>query len=130
MTEISQPQLIKGNGQTRVGAVVNLDDGLYDLKCVRKFVEEARKYKRRICVRSDDGVVVDLKKEGYNLGAEKGEKLEFIVAGTDRGAERIALRLYSGVTSESSNSPYFGRFEDFDFNSLLGHSLLFGTRRC
>ena len=128
MTGTDRPQLMKKNRRTHVGAVVTLHDGFWAPLCMKKFVEEARTYKRRIYVRTDDGALTNLKEESYNVGAEKGDRIEFIVVGTDARAERIALRLYSGVTSENSYKPYFGRFDDFD--SPTGNSLLFGSRRC
>jgi phosphotransferase system HPr-like phosphotransfer protein len=114
MGEVFKSKLIKENGQIRVEAIINLDMGFGTIRGMERFVAEAQGYLKGVHVKNEgDSRLKDMKSffMAMTACAPRFEKLEFIVDGTDAEAERMALRLYSGVTSEISSEPNFGRFE-------------------
>jgi phosphotransferase system HPr-like phosphotransfer protein len=114
LPKIEKPKLRKYNHQTKVDAVITLDRGFGTGRGIAKFVAEARKYSKSIFVRHEDNYeLFDLKDtiSAFSACLPKGKKLEIIVEGVDEEAERVALRIYSGITSHNSNEPYFDSFE-------------------
>lgn len=109
------PPLKKKKGRTYIEAVVNLDHGFGPFIGLRKFVSEAGSYGKRVYLKSpEDDSITDLYSilNAMRVSTPRGKKLEVIVEGTDKAAERMALRIYSGLTSKDSNNPDFDRFEE------------------
>lgn len=111
---IAEPEIRK-TGETTIEAIVNLDMGFGTIAGMTKFAQEAKKYNRMIYVRNvknDESYDLKFINSALMAGVLKGEKIEFIINGVDKEAERIALRLYSGATSERSYDPDFERYEN------------------
>jgi phosphotransferase system HPr-like phosphotransfer protein len=115
-----RPAIRIENGYTLVDAIVAAEDGFGTGRGVTKFYKLCKQYeeehKRKVYART--------RKEGDNherdctnpialftVSCVKGETIEFKVEGTDKEAEKMALRLYSGVISENINEIDFYRFE-------------------
>jgi phosphocarrier protein len=106
------PELKVEEGYTTVEAVLGIHLGL----CARSsasIFRETIKYEDRDIFISSNSNRVDAKSIMglLTLGACCGTKIKVYVFGEDEEAKKIALRLYSGITTDSDLIPYFDRFE-------------------
>jgi phosphotransferase system HPr-like phosphotransfer protein len=98
---------------TLIDVIITAEPGFGTLRGMVTFFEECKKYKGTIYVKkAGDERKINCKDALGLLSVcgEIGEKLEFEVEGIDKNAEDFALRLYSGVTSESIYRMNFDRF--------------------
>lgn len=114
MTEVPYPRLRRANGWTSISAFPISEYGFGTIRGMTKFVEEAQKYERKIYVKNaflDEWM--DLKSIMQAMVAEthRGDGVTFLIEGQDEKAEHIALRLYSGATSEKIYEPDFDRYD-------------------
>lgn len=107
------PKVRTDEKYTRVYAPLDMNWGFGASRGAEAFALEAQRYKKGVFLRKEEDSnlfnaksIIDI----LHMRAVKGRRLEIVVEGTDRAAEETALRIYSGLISESSIAPYFGRF--------------------
>lgn len=119
-----KPEINKENGSTSIDVILALKPG-FAMRTVTALALESEKFLKE--AKAADGkdrmayLTVQEKKEHYDLkfisclelmtfGGEPGKKGTIKVDGEDAAAERIALRLYSALTSEDAYNLDFYRF--------------------
>ena len=104
------PTITTEKGHTYVDATVQLKLGL----CARpsaSIVRVTGRYKREVYFEKDGERVNGKSIMGIMmLAAGLGSKIRIIIQGEDLPAKEIALKVYSGVTTESDLYPNFDRF--------------------
>ena len=113
-TQEMPPEVKRQSDFAYLDAVVNLDQGLSALGVINEIV--------RLCQIHEDATYL-LRKDNCNIAnakssldllcleARKETPVRILIAGGYYDAERLARKIYSGLTSEKTYEPNFQRFE-------------------
>jgi len=106
------PKIKKQNGFTTIDTIVNCHKGIA-MRTARSLVEETRRYVNEIYFLNNKQDLYDAKRilDLVMIDIEKDPKIKVMVEGNDETAKKIALRLYSALSSENSYALDFDRYD-------------------
>lgn len=118
MENFNGPEIRTSSGYSIVDATVGLYYGLVVRPC-GQIVRECQKYSGKVFVKNidEDPRLMNAKSviDMMTLGACRGKRLKIYIKGTDHEAKTLAKRLYSGITTESTEDDFchmnFDRFQ-------------------
>jgi len=95
-------------------AIINLDQGLSALGVINEIVRLCQAHRDETYLLRKDNCNIANAKSSIDLlclQAQRGTPIRILIGGETYSAQRLARKIYSGLTSEKTYEPDFQRFE-------------------